>query len=121
MIKIYKYGEVSNEEVFARENISANVEPAVTAIIADVRARGDEALFDYTARFDKAQLTSLEVSQAEIDEAFAAVEPEFLDILREAAANIRLFHEKQVRNSFVINRDGVVMGQKVTPIQRVGL
>ena len=121
MIKIYKYGEVSNEEVFARDNIAANVEPAVTAIIADVRARGDEALLDYTARFDKAQLTSLEVSPAEIDEAFQTVEPEFLDILREAAANIRLFHEKQVRNSFVINRDGVVMGQKVTPIERVGL
>ena len=121
MIKIYKYGEVSNEEVFARDNIAANVEPAVTAIIADVRSRGDEALFEYTARFDKAVLTSLEVSPAEIDEAFDAVEPEFLDILREAAANIRLFHEKQVRNSFVINRDGVVMGQKVTPIERVGL
>ena len=121
MIKIYKYGEVSNEEVFARDNIASNVEPAVTAIIADVRSRGDEALFDYTARFDKAVLTSLEVSPAEIDEAFQTVEPEFLDILREAAANIRLFHEKQVRNSFVINRDGVVMGQKVTPIERVGL
>ena len=121
MIKIYKYGEVSNEEVFARDNIASNVEPAVTAIIADVRARGDEALFDYTARFDKAVLTSLEVSPAEIDEAFETVEPQFLDILREAAANIRLFHEKQVRNSFVINRDGVVMGQKVTPIERVGL
>ena len=121
MIKIYKYGEVSNEEVFARDNIASNVEPAVTAIIADVRSRGDEALFEYTARFDKAQLTSLEVSPAEIDEAFETVEPEFLDILREAAANIRLFHEKQVRNSFVINRDGVVMGQKVTPIERVGL
>ena len=121
MIKIYKYGEVSNEEVFARDNIASNVEPAVTAIIADVRSRGDEALFDYTARFDKAQLTSLEVSPAEIDEAFETVEPQFLDILREAAANIRLFHEKQVRNSFVINRDGVVMGQKVTPIERVGL
>ena len=121
MIKIYKYGEVSNEEVFARDNIASNVEPAVTAIIADVRARGDEALFDYTARFDRAVLTSLEVSPAEIDEAFQTVEPEFLDILREAAANIRLFHEKQVRNSFVINRDGVVMGQKVTPIERVGL
>ena len=121
MIKIYKYGEVSNEEVFARDNIASNVEPAVTAIIADVRARGDEALFEYTARFDKAELTSLEVSPAEINEAFETVEPEFLDILREAAANIRLFHEKQVRNSFVINRDGVVMGQKVTPIERVGL
>ena len=121
MIKIFNYGEVSNEEIFARDNIASNVEPAVTAIIADVRARGDEALFDYTARFDKAVLTSLEVSPEEIEEAFAAVEPEFLDILREAAANIRCFHEKQVRNSFVINRDGVVMGQKVTPIQRVGL
>ena len=121
MIKIYKYGEVSNEEVFARDNIASNVEPAVTAIIADVRARGDEALFDYTARFDKAVLTSLEVSPAEIDEAFETVEPEFLDILREAADNIRCFHEKQVRNSFVINRSGVVMGQKVSPIERVGL
>ena len=121
MIKIYQYGEVPNEEIFARDNIASNVESVVTAIIADVRARGDEALFEYTARFDKAQLTALEVSAEEIDEAFAAVEPEFLDILREAAANIRQFHEKQVRNSFVLNRDGVVMGQKVTPIERVGL
>ena len=121
MIKIYRYGEVSNDEIFARDNIAANVEPAVTAIIADVRARGDEALFDYTARFDKAELTALEVSPAEIDEAFETVESEFLDILREAADNIRCFHEKQVRNSFVINRSGVVMGQKVSPIERVGL
>ena len=121
MIKIMNYGEVSNEEIFARENIAANVEDVVSAIIADVRARGDTALLDYAARFDKANLSSLEVTQEEIDEAFAAVEPEFLDILREAAANIRLFHEKQVRNSFVINRSGIVMGQKVTPIQRVGL
>ena len=118
MIKIYKYGEVSNEEVFARDNIASNVEPAVTAIIADVRSRGDEALFEYTTRFDKAQLTSLEVSPAEIDEAFETVEPQFLDILREAAANIRLFHEKQVRNSFVINRDGVVNQLDITRAQR---
>ncbi|MBQ9148306.1 MAG: histidinol dehydrogenase [Oscillospiraceae bacterium] len=121
MIKIYNYGQVPNEEIFARDNIAANVEAAVTGIIADVRARGDAALFEYTARFDKAVLSSLEVTPEEIDEAFATVEPEFLDILREAAANIRLFHEKQVRNSFMINRDGVVMGQKVIPIQRVGL
>ena len=121
MIKIYNYGEVSNEEIFARENIASNVEGIVTGIIAEVRARGDQALFEYTARFDKALLNSLEVSAEEIEEAFAAVDPEFLDILREAAANIRAFHEKQVRNSFVLNRDGVVMGQKVTPIERVGL
>ena len=121
MIKIMNYGEVPNAEIFARENIASNVERAVSAIIADVRARGDAALLDYTARFDQVALTSLEVSQAEMEEAFAAVEPEFLEILREAAANIRLFHEKQVRNSFVINRGGVTMGQKIIPIQRVGL
>ena len=115
------YGEVSNDEIFARDNIAANVEGVVSAIIADVRARGDKALLDYTARFDKAVLTSLEVTAAEIDEAFDTVEPQFLDILREAAANIRLFHEKQVRSSFVINRNGVTMGQKVSPIERVGL
>ena len=115
------YGEVPNEEIIAREDIASNVEGIVTAIIADVRARGDAALLEYTAKFDKANLTSLEVTAEEIDEAFAAVEPEFLDVLRQAAANIRLFHEKQVRNSFVINRNGVTMGQKIIPIQRVGL
>ena len=82
MIKIYNYGEVSNEEIFARENIASNVEGIVTGIIAEIRARGDQALFEYTARFDKALLNSLEVSAEEIDEAFAAVDPEFLDILR---------------------------------------
>ncbi len=122
MIKIYNYGEVSAQEIFARENIDTNVEGVVTAIIADVVARGDAALYDYAAKFDKAQLTSLEVSAQELDEAFASVEPEFLDILREAAANIRAFHEKQVRDSFIINdKDGVVIGQKVMPIEKVGL
>ena len=122
MIKIYNYGEVSNEEIFARENIASNVEGIVTEIIADVRKNGDAALREYALKFDKAQLDSLEVSQEEIDEAFAAVEPDFLDILREAAANIRAFHEKQVRTSFIINdKDGVVIGQKVSPIEKVGL
>ena len=122
MIKIYKYGQVCDEEIFARDNIASNVEGVVTQIIADVVARGDAALYDYAAKFDKVQLTSLEVAQGEIDEAFASVEPEFLDILREAAGNIRAFHEKQVRNSFILNSNGgVVMGQKVTPIEKVGL
>ncbi|MBQ7802010.1 MAG: histidinol dehydrogenase [Oscillospiraceae bacterium] len=121
MIKIMNYGEVPSHEIFARENIAANVEGVVSEIIASVRQNGDAALYDYAAKFDRAELTALEVSQAEIDEAFAAVEPEFLDILREAAANIRCFHEKQVRNSFVINKNGIVMGQKVTPIEKVGL
>lgn len=122
MIKIYNYGEVSNSEIFARENIAANVEDVVANIIADVRARGDKALYEYSAKFDKAELSCLEVSVNELNEAMAVVEPEFIEILKEAAANIRMFHEKQVRNSFVITEtDGVVMGQKVTPIEKVGL
>mgnify|MGYP002511922792 CR=1 FL=1 len=122
MIKIYKYGEVSNDEIFARDNIASNVEGVVTGIIADVIANGDKALYAYAKKFDKADLTSLEVTPEEIDEAVASVAPEFLDILREAAVNIRAFHEKQVRGSFIISeKDGVVVGQKVTPIEKVGL
>ena len=122
MIKIYNYGEVPNSEIFARENISANVEDIVADIIADVRKNGDKALFAYSKKFDKAELSSLEVTKDEIDEALGLVDPEFISVMEEAAQNIRAFHEKQVRNSFVINdRDGVVIGQKVMPIEKVGL
>ena len=122
MIKIYNYGQVADEEIFARDNIAPDVEGVVAQIIANVIKNGDDALREYAAKFDKVQLTSLEVTQQEIDEAFQTVEPEFLDILREAAANIRAFHEKQVRNSFLLNNtDGIVVGQKVTPIEKVGL
>ena len=122
MIKIYNWGEVENSEIFARENIASNVEAVVTDIIADVRKRGDAALFEYAKKFDRATLTSLEVSAEEIDEAFGSVEPEFLDIIREAAVNIRAFHEKQVRQSFVISEnEGVITGQKITPIEKAGL
>ena len=64
MIKIYQYGEVPNTEIFARENIAANVESVVAEIIANVRENGDRALFDYALKFDKAKLNALEVSQA---------------------------------------------------------
>lgn len=122
MIKIYNYGEVPNSEIFARENISANVEDIVAEIIADVRKNGDEALFAYSKKFDKAELANLEVTKEEIDEALSLVDPEFISVMAEAAQNIRAFHEKQVRTCFVINdRDGVVIGQKVMPIEKVGL
>ncbi len=122
MIRIYNYGEVENSEIFDRENISENVESAVAEIIAEVRKNGDMALISYAEKFDGAKLSALEVSEAEIEEAFRTVEPEFIEILKEAAANIRHFHEKQVRNSFIINdRDGIVMGQKVMPIEKVGI
>ena len=111
-----------NSEIFARENISQNVEGVVADIIANVIKNGDSALYGYALKFDGAELDSLEVTPAEIDEAISAVEPEFIGILEEAAENIRSFHEKQVRSSFIINgKDGVVVGQKVMPIEKVGL
>ena len=122
MIKIYKYGEVSADEIFARQSPTANVEGTVSEIVANVIKNKDKALFEYCERFDKAKLTSLEVTEAEIDEAFASVPEEFIEIIREAAENIRAFHARQVRNSFVISEsDGVVTGQKVIPIEKVGL
>ena len=122
MIKIMKYGQVPNSEIFARVVPAVNVEGIVADIIANVRAKGDKAVLEYNLKFDKAQLETLLVSQQEIDEAFAAVDPEFLSILKQAAENIRNFHSKQVRNSFVIaDKPGIVLGQKVTPIEKVGI
>ena len=122
MIKIYKYGEVSNDEIFARENIDGGVEEIVSGIIENVVKNKDKALAEYCERFDKVKLDSFEVSEDEINEAMASVEPEFIEILKEAAANIREFHSRQVRSGFSITeKDGVVTGQKVTPIEKVGL
>lgn len=121
MIKIMKYGEVSPEEIFARGTAATDVSGIVRDIIDNVKANGDKALYEYCEKFDKAKLSSLEVSKEEIDEAFAAVEPQFIEILRQAADNIRAFHKQQVRQSFILNGDGYVTGQKITPIEKVGL
>ena len=122
MIRIFKYGEVDSSEIFARSDDSVNVEDTVAAIIEDVKANKDAALKAYCRKFDGADIEELEVSKEEIQAAFDAVEPEFLDILREAADNIRAFHSKQVRNSFVITKEnGIVMGQKILPIEKAGL
>ncbi len=122
MIRVFKYDEVSKDAIFARTEPTANVAEIVTDIIRNVRQNGDNALLEYTKKFDKAELTSLQVSDAEFDEAFAAVEPRFLEVLRKAAANIRKFHQRQVRNSFIINdEDGIVIGQKIIPLDRAGL
>lgn len=122
MIKILKYNQVSAEEIFARNENSANVTNTVSEIIDNVKENGDKALFEYCKKFDKADLSSLEVSREEIEEAFDSVEPEFLEIIKQAAENIKNFHSKQIRNSFIINeQDGIVTGQKITPIEKVGL
>ncbi len=122
MIKIMKYGEVDNKDIFARGTAATSVENIVTGIIENVKLNGDKALFEYCEKFDKAKLSALEVSAEEIDEAFNAVEPKFVEIIRAAAENIKEFHSRQVRNSFILNeKDGVVIGQKVIPIEKVGL
>ena len=122
MIKIMKYGQVPNSEIFARVTPTVDVAGIVADILYDVRKNGDKAVFAYCAKFDKAELTTLEVSKQEIEEALNQVEPEFLKILEEAAANIRAFHSRQVRNSFVMaDKPGIVLGQKVTPIEKVGV
>ena len=122
MIKILNYAEVSADEIFARGTAATDVSDIVKDIIDDVKKNGDKALFQYTEKFDKVSLSNLEVSDQEIDEAFSAIEPEFLRILKTAADNIRTFHSRQVRNSFIINdQDGVVTGQKVIPVERAGL
>ena len=122
MIKILKYGQVAPEEVFARVEPTVNVTDIVADIIANVRKNGDKALFEYCEKFDKARLSALQVSQEEIDAAVAAVDPDFIRILETVADNIRKFHQKQVRNSFIINdEDGIVMGQKIIPVDRAGL
>ena len=122
MIRVMKYGEVSNEEIFARSMPTANVTEAVAEILKNVKERGDEALREYTLRFDHASPESLVVTQEEMEEALRATDPSFLAILEKAAANIRKFHSRQVRPSFIINDEpGIVTGQKVIPVDRAGL
>ena len=122
MIRIYPYGEVPNQEIFARTEPTANVSDIVTGIIQDVRRRGDEALLEYTKKFDKAELTNLQVTEEEFQEALSSFDPRLKQVLQRAASNISKFHSRQKRNSFILNEDdGIVMGQKVIPIDRVGL
>ncbi|MBQ8446327.1 MAG: histidinol dehydrogenase [Clostridia bacterium] len=122
MIKIYKWGEVPAEEIFARVSPTASVEGIVAEIIAEVIKNKDAALFAYAEKFDKVKLSALEVTQEEIDRAYQNADKAFVAILEEAAENIRLFHQKQVRDGFTIEKaDGVVIGQKVTPLDKVGL
>lgn len=122
MIRIMKMGEVPNEQIFSRVVPEVDVSAIVSEIITDVRQNGDAALLQYCEKFDKAKLETLEVTEAEIEEAFSSVDPAFIEVLREAADNIRTFHRQQVRSSFILSeKKGVVMGQKIIPIEKVGL
>ena len=122
MIRMFQYGEVPNETLFIRSPLIQDVSGVVKDILADVQAHGDEALFRLTEKFDGAKLASLLVSDEEIEEAFHKVSEEYRAVLRLAHDNIAEYHRQQIRPGFSITRpDGVVLGQKVTPIARVGL
>ena len=122
MIKIYSYNEITKDDIFARKEEQTDVSDIVSDIIKDVKANGDSALFKYCERFDKATLTSLEVSREEIEDALQKTGAEMIEILTEAKKNIEHFHKHQIRNSFIVNdKPGIVMGQKVIPIEKVGL
>ena len=123
MIRILDWNQIDPEEILNRDiRAEEDVGAAVDAVIAAVRQRGDRALLEYTERFDGVKLTDLEVTAAEIDAAWDALDDDFKITLEQAADNIRRFHEKQVQNDFVLtDRPGIVMGQRYTPIRRVGV
>lgn len=122
MISICKFEEVEKSKIFARTQPTESVADAVREIISKVASGGDKALMDCTEKFDKVKLSSIAVSREEMNEALASVEPQFLEILKKAASNIRRFHEKQLRSSYVINEDnGIVLGQKIIPVEKAGV
>ena len=123
MIPIVNFDELAPEEILNRDiRAEEQVDAAVDAVIAEVRARGDAALRACTRRFDGVELQELQVAPEELDAAFAALRPDFLETLKQAAENIRRFHEQQIHRDFVLtDRPGIVMGQRYTPIERVGI
>lgn len=123
MMKILEFDSLSPEEFLNRDiRAEEDVSAAVDEIIAGVRKGGDAALRDYTRRFDGAEVDALRVSEAELDAALETVDGAFLETLRQAAENIWRFHERQKHNDFILaDRPGVVMGQRWTPIEKVGV
>ena len=124
MIKTIKYSkDVDLEKELARSQFSYDdVNETVENILKDVRARGDKALIEYTEKFDGVKLENLEVTEEEIKKAFDTIDKELLEVIQYSHDNIKKFHEKQVRNDFLIRQEnGVVLGQVINPIEKVGL
>ena len=122
MIRMFEYGSVPNETLFIRSPLFTDVGPVVEEILRDVKENGDAALYRLTEKFDGAKLKSLRVSEEEIESAFSSVSAEYRAVLQLAHDNIAEYHRNQIRPGFVMTRpNGVVLGQKVTPIARVGL
>ncbi len=123
MIKIINMADAKKEDILTRDiNTKSGVEDIVSGIIDNVRNNGDKALKEYSLKFDKAEIENLEVTKEEIEEAYNSEDKAFIATLEKARDNIHHFHSHQVRNNFIINdKDGVILGQKITPIEKVGL
>lgn len=122
MIKPVRYSENNKNDILKRTSGStADYEEGVKKIIADVRSRGDEALKEYTIKFDGVKLDDLRVSPQEFDEAEGIVGSDYKAMLQRAAENIATFHRAQLRQGFEIKGDGFILGQKVTPLESAGL
>ena len=123
MIRICEFDKLSPEEILNRDiQAKEDVSTAVDAVLAEVKANGDAALYAYTERFDGVSLTDLQVSEAEMDIAWDSLDPDFIKTLEMAAENIRQFHQLQVHQDFRLEKDGgIVMGQRYTPIEKVGI
>jgi len=122
MIKIFDKGFDINKVLNREIQTYGEYESVVKEVIAQVLSRGDDALKEYTQKFDGVALDNLLVSQSEIDEAESLVSDEFKNILKTAAQNIEFFHKKQVKQGFEVTKeDGIILGQKYTPIQKAGI
>ena len=123
MIRIVEFDKISPEEILNRDiQAEEDVSAAVDAVLAEVKKNGDAALCAYTETFDGVSLADLQVSESEMESAWASLEPNFLQTLEMAAENIRHFHEQQVHRDFVLtDKPGIVMGQRYTPIEKVGI
>ena len=123
MISLLEFDKLSPAEILNRDiRAEESVDAAVDAVLAAVRANGDAALREYTLRFDGVSLADFRVSEAELDAAWAAVGDDFRETLTMAAENIRRFHTQQVHKDFALtDRPGIVMGQRYTPIEKVGI
>lgn len=114
-----------NEGISIKRSVDSGTEEQriiVKDIIEGVKNNGDKALKAYTEKFDRVQLTNLAVTEAEIEEAYSQVSEEIIEVIKEAAKNIRSFHEKQLRNSWITTeKNGTILGQKITPLDSVGV
>ncbi|WP_414732195.1 histidinol dehydrogenase [Acetobacterium carbinolicum] len=119
---IYKQGMDLDTILKRNEDEREDIRNAVLEIIKGVKNDGNAALLYYTQALDHCVLTHLQVTEEEIETAFSTVPDELLDIIREAAQNIRDFHEKQLETTWTYSpKPGVILGQHITPIERVGL